>query len=1175
MLKQAFSRALFIGAFAVLLPTGMTSQTFLGSVVGTITDTTGGSVPGAKVMLTNLGTNEARTATTSNSGDYQFPNLVPGEYRMMVEKEGFSRLVRDGITVAVQSELRVDGSLSVGTAAQTVEVTSAVAALDTESASVSTVVDAKTVEGLSLNGRNVMNLIALTNAVVPNASALGSVTGNTNGGSSTNFGQIGAYTIGGGQSNQSAALLDGAPVNIMQYNATSLVPTQDAVQEFRVVTNNVDAQFGRFAGGVVNLTTKSGTNAFHGASYEFIRNNVLNANTFFNNLAGLKRPKWNQNQYGANLGGPIKKDKLFFFFAWENFKLSVENPNVLTVPSPAMRAGDFSGAGLPLIYDPNTVCGFYGNAACPIVNGNQVYTRQPFARNAIPTSRIDPYAQYIQDGYSLPNGPGLINNYSVNQSAGGPQHQYNGRSDYNLSDKQHLYLRYTYWTVDQPASHPFQPPARSSDVGSEFKFATHQAVAGHTWLLSPSTVLSTRASYLRNTNCSVPGDANVDLSKWGPGYVALLNSGQIDGPVGPGTSIQNYGQGLDGFAVQCGRNNLYAIGADVTKTVGRHTVKFGGETRDAQVNKFQQNPAGSFTYNNGFTSQNPLAAGSTGYGYASFLLGLPASGSTKTSQVTANTEYYSALYVMDTFQANRKLTLTAGLRWDIPTSFTERYDRIGLFQPGVPNPVAPGTGSPLLGAVGYVNTPANPNRSVYGPHYKLVAPRVGLAYRFTPSLVGRLGYAVAYTPNDNNLPNTNSVNSATTTYVASLNGGITPANTAPNPYPTGVIQSPGRNAATVQGLTLGQTITLPLATVRYPYVQQWNVTIGKDLAHGMVAEASYAGLKGTFLPIGGNTNLNQLPDQYDSLGQALLNQVSNPLAGKVTIGALANPTLNAGQLLRPFPQYQNVGVESLNIGNSTYHSLQTHFRKSFGNNGMVMVNYTWSKLLDNVGSLPIPGFAAPAGASFIQDWNNISANKALDTANASQRLILAYIYELPFGKGRSLLSNTNSVVNAIISGWGLNGVTTIQSGQPLPISYGGTNILNSTFGAGTIRPNVVAGCNPNVAGSWNERFNSGKAFNTACFTAPSSFGFGNAAAVDPSLRGQGITNIDLALYRRFTFRERYAVQLRAESFNLANHVRFANPGTVLGNSTFGLFVAGGTGQANNPRLIQLALRFSF
>ena len=1168
--------AAFVWAITLLLPAATMAQTFFGTIVGTVTDASGAAVPETKVSLVNTGTNDERTAVTSAAGDYRFPNLVPGSYRITFERAGFSRLALENVAVNVQSEIRIDGSLKVGESTQSISITAEAAQLETESASVSTVVDSKTVDGLSLNGRNVMNLIALANAVVPSTSAMGSVNGNTNGGSSTNFGQLGAYTIGGGQSNQSATLLDGAPVNIVQYNSTSLVPTQDAVQEFRVVSNNVDAQFGRFAGGVVNLTTKSGTNTFHGGAYGFVRNNVLNGNTFFNNLAGLKRPKWSQDQYGANLGGPVKKDKLFFFFAWENFKLGVENPNVLTVPTAAMRAGDFSGAGIPLVYDPNTVCGVPGNnSACPVSNGTVQYLRQPFPGNKIPTSRLDPYAVFIQDGYSLPNGPGLLNNYSVNQPAGGVQHQYNTRGDHNLSAKQQLYARYTYWDVDQPASHPFQPPARTLDVGSEFKFETHQAVIGDTYLLSPSMVLSVRASFLRNTNCSVPGSSNVDLSKWGPGYVKLLNTAQIDGPVEPGTSIQNFGQGLGGFAVQCGRNNLYTVGADMTKTLGRHTLKFGGETRDAQVNKFQANPAVSFTYNNGFTSQNPLAAGSTGYGYASFLLGLPASGSTKTSQVTANTQRYSALYVMDTFQFNRKLTLTAGLRWDLPGSFTERYDRIGLFLPGAPNPAAKTTGLPLLGAVGYVNSTDSRYRSVYAPHYKLFAPRLGLAYRFSPSFVARLGYAIAYTPNDSNLPNTNTVNSATTTYVASLNGGITPANTAPNPYPTGVIPSPGRNAASVQSLTLGQAITLPMANIRYPYVQQWNVTLGKDLGHGMVAEASYAGLKGTHLALGGNTQLNQLPNQFDSLGQSLLNQVTNPFAGLVSIGSLANSTINAGQLLRPFPQYQTVGVESLNIGNSTYHSLQTHFQKSFRRGNTLMVNYTWSKALDNVGSLPVTGFAAPAGGNSIQDWTNISANKALSPANVAQRAVIAYVYDLPFGRGRKLLGNANKVVSAIVSGWGLNGVTTIQSGQPLTITYSGTNILNSTFGAGGIRPNVVAGCEKTLPGSPIERFRGGKFFNTACFTAPSSFGFGNQAAVDPSLRGQGLTNVDLALSRKFTIRERTVVMLRAESFNIANHVRFANPGTALGNTSFGQFVAGGTGQANTPRLVQLALKINF
>ena len=297
-------------AIALLLPAAMTSQTFLGAIVGTITDPSGASVPAAKVRLNNAGTNDERTASTSNSGDYQFLNLMPGTYRISVEKESFMLMVRQNIEVPVQATVRVDGTLAVGPSAQTVEITSVAPALDTETGAVSTDVNSRTIDGLPLNGRNVLNLIALTNGVVPQAGALGSPSGNSNGGSATIFGNIMNYQIGGGQNNQSAVFLDGAPLNISQNNSTALVPTQDAVWEFRIVSNSVSAEFGKFAGGVVNLTTKSGSNAFHGGVYEFFRNRVLNANAFFNNLSGLKRPEWNQNQYGSNLGGPIKKGLL-------------------------------------------------------------------------------------------------------------------------------------------------------------------------------------------------------------------------------------------------------------------------------------------------------------------------------------------------------------------------------------------------------------------------------------------------------------------------------------------------------------------------------------------------------------------------------------------------------------------------------------------------------------------------------------------------------------------------------------------------------------------------------------------------------------------------------------------------------------------------------------------------
>jgi hypothetical protein len=1163
-------------------------QTTFGTITGSVLDRSEAVVPDAKVTLFNLDTSEQHIMLSGSNGEYRFVNLVPGEYRVTAERSGFQRAVLQPIDLRIQAEVRVNFTLQVGAATENLQVGAPL--MNTENASVSTEIDSRQVTDFALNGRNVLNLIELAPGVVQGTGAAGNPVGNANGGSATNVTLWMNYQIGGGQTNQSAAFLDGAPINNPQDNTAILVPVQDSVQEFRIVTNDSNVEFGRFAGGVVNLMTKSGANQFHGGLYEYLRNKDTNANYFFNNLSGLPVPELTQNQYGAYVGGPVKKDQFFFFFSWENYIFREQTPSTFNVPTAAMRAGNFSQPGLPVIYDPLTVC----SASCPVVNGNPVYTRQPFPNNIIPASRLSPQALLIEQGFSLPNAAGTgssaapVNNYFVNQWYGGPQHQYVPRLDYNWSDKQRMFGRYSYWNGSVTPGEPFNPPAIQDQVGMFTAWQTHNAVIGDNYMLSPATILNVRLARSRfsyqNAGADLtgagPAQGNAALSptgpeqlaRLGPAYVALES--QLALPIPPRVSIQNFFANIGGFSATYSTNDLYTLAGDITKIMGRHSLKFGGETRLARWDQFAGSGAGTFTFNNLFTSQNPLSSAGSGYGMADFLLGLPTTGTASTAARTGMYEHYSGLYITDTFQVSSKLTLTAGVRWDIPGSWAERHGVGAVFDPSAPNPLAQTTGLSLMGAAALFGSPLDPSNHLYSPDYRLLAPRVGLAYRVMPGTVIRAGYAVAYTPLDTTLtsaaPSNGPAATGITTFVDSLNGGVTPSvGSLANPWPNGLIQPAGAKTAALFANTIGQTLTIPLRYIAYPYVQQWNFNVGHQFGTNTMIQVGYEGLKGTHLPMSSSSgiDINQLPDRYNSLGQALLTQVANPFAGQVLPGGtLAGSTINAGQLLRPYPEYQNIGIPSYFVGFSNYQSLQAVFQRQLGAGGTIHVAYTWSKLLSDTDS---------ATADQVQDYNDLAAGKSLSADNVPQRLTIAYTADLPFGRGKALFRGASGAINAIVSGWGINGITTFQSGLPLSLSYGGINDLG-LFGAGTIRPNVIPGCKETEPGSPEQRVTAGDWYNVSCFTAPASvFSFGDEPRVDPVLRQQGIVNFDVAFRRTFAIRERYRLEMRAESFNVTNKPRFGAPGTVIGTSTAGQIQSMISSQANTPRIFQFGARLTF
>jgi hypothetical protein len=499
-----------------------------GSLAGTLTDRAGATIPGAKVSLINPGTDDRRDTVTDSSGFYQFLNLQPATYRLEAESTGFKRFVRNDITILVNQAARIDIGMEIGAVTESVEVTGATPLLEPETSSLGQVVEGRQVRDLPLNGRNPLALVALVPGVVPQLGSQVAPSGQ-------NPFSPGNFQIGGGAANQSQMYLDGASLNLNYGNIVALVPTQDSIAEFKVQTNSLSAEFGRTSGGVINMATRSGSNKITGTLYEYLRNRSLNANTFFNNRAGQPRPSFVQNQYGVEAAGPLKKDKLFIMGNWEGFRQRVGHPIVSSVPTAAERAGDFSnyrganGALIP-IYDPYTVCGSFGNAACAKdANGNNIPVRQPFPNNMIPASRINPAsAAYEKASWALPDTTGSaftnVSNFIGNPSGGANSDWVTLRADLNISSKQRLFGRYSLWKSLTLEIDPFGTHAYPMELvqGSPESFKNQQAVIGDTYSFSASAIVDVRVSWLRQFYNRASTSYGYDLTQLG--WPAFMNS---------------------------------------------------------------------------------------------------------------------------------------------------------------------------------------------------------------------------------------------------------------------------------------------------------------------------------------------------------------------------------------------------------------------------------------------------------------------------------------------------------------------------------------------------------------------------------------------------------------------------------------------------------------------------
>jgi len=1194
------------------------AQTTYGSIAGTVSDASGAAIADAQVTLTNLATTEKRVAPSGSDGLYAFVNLLPGRYGIVAEKTGFKRIARPEIIVEVGQSVRIDITLQVGDVNQTIEVTAETPLLQAETSSIGQVVEQRKANELPLNGRNVFSLITLAPSVVPQGSAGGTPVG-------VNPFGWGNFQVNGSFGNESAEYLDGQPLNIGYINLPVVIPTQDSIQEFKVQTSNLGADWGKFSGGVINLSTKSGSNGLHGEAYEYLRNRVLNANDPFNKANEIKQgkpnkaPAFTQNQFGANAGGPLiiphvynGKDKTFWFFSWEGFRLRQgASPVLTTVPTTAELGGDFSAAGIAPILDP---CG--GTVTTAVACPNFTGPATPFPGNKIPIGRQNPTSLALEKLWPAANLPcggtdpviGCKNNYAKSFGTGGNQNQVVGRLDHAITNNQHIFFRYTYWNV---LDLPLDPLGTGvcQDRCSE-KYDSTAPALGYNWTVTPNTIVGITTSLSRFAYDRAPKNSGFDLTTigWPAQYNAAIPSGARTPPTPCVFGFADNVMCSQGQSFITDRNTQWNLSPNVTLVRGKHTVKLGFQLEIGRDNYAQTNVAsGAFAFCGGAPSCF------TGNGFADFLLGYAANpksvenhffGQAVVPALVAGQQIYRGFYVDDTFRLTNKLTLNLGLRYELQGPWSERFNRQSFFDPNASSWLAnPGVTAGLVGVPGLpglkgdvslVNLDKRTNIPLPKDN---VSPRVGFAYSWDQKTVIRGGYGIFWIPNYVSFglnPNNDFVNDATTSYTGTIDG-IHPTNTINTPFLPVVVPPVGRTLGALGTSQYATQVVQSFAIADYNdhpagYVQQWNLNIQRNLPHNFFVSAAYVGSKGTHLQLY-DSEIDQIGDNFlaaaatqcaaqtaitgtrcvanapgaPSVG--LLQSVANPFFGGGVSYALSGPTTTAGQLDRPFPQFTSLRLAGQGNYDSTYHSLQLTVERRFASAGSLLVAYTNSKLISDADTLT-NWLEAATGS--IQNFNNLKGERSLSSQDVSQRLVISYVLDLPFGHGKRFMSDATGVVDKLVSGWGVDGVTTFQKGFPLVFTNGNPNYTTG-LGAGS-RPNRVPGCNtsrPSGVPQITEYFN------TACFVSPADFTFGDESRTDPRLRGPGVNNWDFALFKRTQFGpdNKLGLEFRSEFFNMWNRTQFAPPNTSVGSSTFGQITSVFPG--TNPRLIQFGLKFLF
>jgi Carboxypeptidase regulatory-like domain len=1056
-----------------------------GSILGTVTDPTGAVVPGADVVATNVKTGVQSNAVTDGLGNYLIQFLQPGAYRLEVGVPGFKKFVRESLNLEMTRQLRIDVSLETGVVTETVSIEASTPLLETETGALSTTIENTQVTSLPLLGRNPQEFRLLVPGVVLNRD------GNT--------------VTQGGLVRKDPYYIDGSHSSNHVWSGNPVNPNPDVLQEFKVLTNSFSAEWGETSGAIMASITRSGTNDFHGTLFEFLRNDKLNAGEFFTHT----RPILRRNQFGGTVGGPIRKNKTFFFFDLQFTRQRGTQPFTnFTVPIGEFRRGDFSrilGAqigtdalGRPVlrnqIFDPLTTR-----------TVGEIFVRDPFPENRIPTARLSPAALKIQELYPAAQVDTPFANFTSFGSTKTNNYEYDIKIDHHFSQNDKVMVRYSrrQFDTDQPAAFPDPRAGGFVGLGPGFsKSPGRQGALNHVHIFGTRATNSLHISWFQVfPKRAVPGYGVVGTEDLG--IMGLPNGKEKLGtPEFRFTNFNFLGSTGDTLFFELQNSNGLVNVASVIS--GRHNIKFGGEARLIRTDNFQPNPGNTrWTFSNIFTDQRGFAA--TGFDYATFLLGLPAQlGYRIFPDYFRSRGSVYALFIQDDIRISRKLTLNLGLRWDAPLWYHERDNRSGVFDLDKGEYVQ-------LGTNGFRNTPWKNDWNNFGPRFgfayspfdnskTVIRGGYGIFSVGTMSS-GAFGFLLAdpiFADADVGRYNTlDQVNWATTL----------------DRVPYELADKTGRNATAVSVFPEDNPMS---------YFQQWNLNVEQEVK-GVMLEVGYAGSRGVHLHYGGY-NANAIPLH---------------LAPEAR-----------GRRIAPFVRYpQYPGGVTINswIGSSYFHAFQFKAEKRFSGGLGFLAAYTFQKTID-VGQV---GYRDPL--------NNRNLDRGVGPDSAPQRFTIAYSYSLPFGTGRRWL--TKGPLTHLLGGWELNGITTLQSGFPLTPGLS----TDSCVCGSILRPDLVG--DPKLSGSDRSL---DRWFNVGAFAQPALYTVGNAGR--SLFYGPGLVNFDLSIAKRFyipQLTEGSNVEFRAEFYNLTNTPYFDNPNTTIGAGTAGRI----TRASGSARQGQMALKF--